>query len=223
MRTSPVMWLAFAGCWTSSTQPREMTEPQPRTTTAPVTERRAILRIDEQPGGKKFQGVWLELDGGTMWVIDYRPRQPWRHFENREVLVTGGCYQPFGQAINATHFRVDRLRYAVPERGRQPYLEIGPEQILRGEFVDQTAPAGSKLAGSTSAMFRAEDGSAWGIVVDQRFAPGTRATVRGRVLVADLTYAARTGDSDLWVVDVMGADWVEDPRTRPTPITCPEP
>jgi hypothetical protein len=114
------------------------------------------------------------------------------------------------------------MRYATPERGRQPYLEIGHEQLLRGEFVDQTAPAGSKRGGSTTAMFRADNGNAWGIVVDQRIAAGTRAVVRGRVLLADLIYAARSGDSDLWVVDVLPADWVEDPATRNTPIPCPD-
>lgn len=41
---------------------------------APGPERRATVRIDPAPGGKQFQGVWLELEGGARWVIAYRAR-----------------------------------------------------------------------------------------------------------------------------------------------------
>ena len=129
---------------------------QDPTTTAPpaANERRATLRIDAQPGGKKFQGVWLEFAADKRWVIDYRPRELWKPFEDREVIVTGACYRPVGQAIMATHFRVDRMRFVKPERGRGPILEVGPEQWIRGAFAMRTFPPGSKLADSPMRVFR---------------------------------------------------------------------
>lgn len=127
MRTATLILLALAGCWTSSTPSAPVTNAMTVARDKPPRERRATVRVDAQPAGKKFQGVWLELADGARWVIDYRPRLPWRSFADREVLVTGGCYEPFGQAITAPHVRVDRMRFAEDRRGVQPYLEVGPE------------------------------------------------------------------------------------------------
>src|SRR5690606_4502318 len=159
---------------------------------------------------KRFQGVWLEFADGARWVIDYRAREPWRSFQDREVFVTGGCYEPRGQAIMATHFRVDRMRLVDPVRGQQPYLEVGPEQLLRGELVVESAPAGSKLAGTSALTFRGEDGTRYPVIGDGALTPAGPVAVRARVLLADLTYAARSGDSDLWILDVRKPDDTSD-------------
>lgn len=212
--------LAIAGCWTSSTSTPVTTPASPQPTPA-AHERRATVRIDAEPGSKRFQGVWLEFADGARWVIDYRAREPWRSFQDREVLVTGGCYEPLGQAIMATHFRVDRMRLVDPVRGRQPYLEVGPEQLLHGELVIESAPTGSKLAGTSALTFRVEDGTRYPVTGDGALTPAGPVAVRARVLLADLTYAARTGDSDLWILDVHDPDYTPDPSTQPTPRECP--
>src|SRR5687767_5359156 len=121
-------FLLLAACWTSSGKPSTVTENKPPSKpTEP--ERRALLRIDEAPSGKRFQGVWLEFPDDKRWVIDYRVHGIWQAFEDAAVLVTGECYTPpaEAQSINAQHFRVHRMRFATPEpRGVRPYIEIGP-------------------------------------------------------------------------------------------------
>jgi hypothetical protein len=217
VRVRTVALLAVAACWTG-TPPSPVKPLEPAPNPAKV-QRRATLRIDAQPGGKHFQGVWLEFASGAKWVIDYRRRLPWRGFDGREVLVTGHCYAPVGQAIGATHFRVETLRVAEEVRGAGPYVEIGPEQRRRGELVMVGAPAGSKLAGTSSLMFRDDHGDIWSAVSETQLAPGP-AIVRGRVLVADMAYVARSGSADLWIADVV-AEGDPDPGDRDTQIECP--
>jgi hypothetical protein len=219
VRVRTVALLAIAACWTGAPPSQPVTKPVSTAPTATTAERRAILRIDAEPGGKRFQGVWLEFASGARWVIDYRPRLPWRGFEGREVLVTGRCYAPVGQAIGATHFRVETLRVADAARGAQPYVEVGPEQRRHGELVVVNAPAGSKLAGTASLMFRDSDGEMWPTLSDAQLQPGP-AIVRARVLVADMAYVARSGSADLWIADLV-ADGDPDPDDRDTPIDCP--
>jgi hypothetical protein len=180
-------------------------------------ERRAILRIDAQPVGKKFQGVWLELVDGTKWIVDYRARELWTWFRDREVIVSGGCYEPVGEAIRATHFRIDRLRDARPERGTRPYLAMGPEVLLRGQLELVTAPPGSKAAGTTRSVFRADDGVTYNVLGDVPADKPVR--VRGRALEPDLSYVARTGDRDLWISEILDADHEDAPA--PPEIPCP--
>jgi len=194
-------------------------DPKPPPMTAPkATEYRATLRIDEQPGGKRFQGVWLEHADGTRWVVDYRPRYPWLWFRDREVIVTGGCFTPQGQAIMAPHFRVARLRVATPTRGAGPYLEVGPEVVLRGDLVTESAPPGSKLAGSARVVFHADDGEAYNLVGSTP-TPGETVQLRGRRLVPDYSYMARTDGPDLWVDSIDDAD--AEPAPKPPAGACP--
>src|SRR5947207_15688253 len=78
-----------AACWSAS--PPAPTPPKPRQPDARVPEPpalieiKATLRIDAKSGGKKLQGVWLELEPGKRWVIDDRPRELWRSFEDADV------------------------------------------------------------------------------------------------------------------------------------------
>ena len=213
-------FVVLVACWTSETKPvANSTKP----TTATTDERRATVRIDAQPGGKNFQGVWLELGADKRWVIDYRPRALWKPFADRDVIVTGRCYRPFGQAIMATHFRVDRMRFVTPERGRGPLLEIGPEQLLRGTFVEHRFPAGSKLADSPRVTFVVDAGTSYWIAgaADDLPAIGTAARIKAREVTPDMSYVAQPGGPNLWILDVRDPDSVEDPAHAPTMIECP--
>ena len=206
--------LAFAGCWTA----KAPSEAKPMTQMTQQQERRAILRIDAQPTGKKFQGVWLELVDGTKWIVDYRPRDVWMLFRDREVFVTGGCYQPIGEAISATHFRIDRMRDARPERGTRPYITVGPQHVVRGQLVSVSAPPGSKLAESPpQKRFRSERGVTYG-VIGAALPEGETVRVRARELEPDMSYTARSIDRDLWISDVLGSDEEEH---APREIPCP--
>ena len=197
----------------------------PTTPTAPTTraadEREAIVRIDAEPGSKQFQGVWLEL-GGERWVIDYRARGLWKPFEDHAVIVAGECYTPRGQAIGATHFRVDRMRFMKPERGRGPILELGPEQMLRGAFAEHAFPAGSKRADSPARTFVDDAGTSYWIAGgDGLPAAGTAARVKARVVTPDLSYVAQPSGPNLWILDVRKPDQVDDPAHAPTITKCP--
>src|SRR5262245_48072387 len=126
----PLRWVAitsFSVVACAAAKTRNPSDPE-RATNAHVTEsasRRATLRVDPAPGPKHFQGVWLEVENGKRFVIDYWARSLWRGFDGSEVIVKGDCYEPFGEAINATHFRVDEMKFAMPMPGRAPYLTIG--------------------------------------------------------------------------------------------------
>ncbi len=157
---------------------------------------RATLRIDAAPGAKRFQGVWLVV-GDREYVVDYRAHALWTWFADREVTVTGEPYRPDpeAQAIQSEHFRIATLR--VSERGRGPYLGFGAETWLDGEVASDSAPAGSKLAGSTQSVFR--DGVRSLPIVSDVPPPG-RCHVLARELEPDMTYAARGNGPDLWIV-----------------------
>ena len=219
-RTSALLLLV--ACWTSESKP---VKPQDPTTPTPPTagERRATVRIDGQPGrGKGFQGVWLEFAADKRWVIDYRARELWKPFEDREVIVTGACYRPFGHAITATHFRVDRMRFVKPERGRGPILEIGPEQWIRGTFAMHAFPAGSKRADSPMPVFRADDGTELILAgAAEKLPESGAARVKAREITPDMSWMAQTGGTNIWILEVRDPDSVEDPAHAPTPIDCP--
>jgi hypothetical protein len=185
-------------------------------------ERRGVLRLDEQPDVSRFVGVWLEQPDATRWVVDYRAYSVWSGLVGREVIVTGACYSPlYSSIVGRPHFRIATLRPADPARGVGPYLSIGPERDLRGELVDVAAPAGSKAAGSSRLVFRAEDGAEYNVVADDRPALRGRVEVRGRVLEPDMSYAARATGPDLWIIGVLEPGkhdpLLEIPPTKPCP------
>jgi hypothetical protein len=216
----------LAACWTSEVKP--VPDPKPTTTTttkqAPHDgERRAIVRIDAQPGGKKFQGVWLEFADDTKWVVDYRAREIWKSFQDREVLVTGYCWapDPRAQAIGATHFHVEHMTFVKPEMGRGPILSLGPEQILIGAFREQPFPAGSKRAGSSETHFDVDGGTSYslqGASVDLP-AMGTRVSVVAREIEPDRSWTAQTGGPKLWILDVRADGATVEERAK---VPCPQ-
>jgi hypothetical protein len=216
----------LVACWTSKPTVPEQPPQPPRPSSPQPVERRAVVRIDDQPGSKRFQGVWLEFSDGKRWVIDYRARTPWTWFANAEVAVTGACYAPppEAQSISAQHFRVERMRFATPPaRGTVPYTELGPERTLRGRLDQTAAPAGSKLAGSVATTFTADDGTAYEVIGnEQRLPIGDLVRIRAREVTPDLAYAAQTGGPKLWVYEVAEPDTLDDPADAPHIIRCPE-
>jgi hypothetical protein len=199
-------------------------DPKPPESAPPpqaANERRGVLTIDPQPGGKKFQGVWFET-GDQRFVLAYRPHELWKWFVGREVVITGGCYEPFGQAINATHFDVETLRVAVEERGVGPYFSFGPKQWFVGEVVDVGAPPGSRFAGTSRRVFRTDDGQTFGLAGGDLPDPGRRVRIRARTLEPDMTYVARTSGPDLWIDDAVDPDHNEDPAHADKPKPCPD-
>jgi hypothetical protein len=215
--------VVVAACSSPSVKP---SEPRP-TNTAPTAapsaanERRGMLAIDPEPGGKKFQGVWFE-SGDQRFVLDYRPHGLWTVFAGREVVITGGCYQPFGQAISATHFEVETLRVAEETRGIGPYFSFGPKQRMLGEVVDVEAPPGSKLSGTSQRMFRTDGGETFALAGGDVPDPGKRVRITARQLEPDMSYVARSNGPDLWIHDAADPDAQDDPAHADKPIPCPE-
>lgn len=166
----------------------------------------ATVRIDAEPGGKRFQGVWLELAGGLRWVIDYRATEIWRSFENERVTVTGHHWQPMGQAIQAMHFKVATMQFADPPSRAVPYRSLGPEQVLRGAFVEHVWPAGTRREGEVETEFHTDDGDSYELAGGQPARPGAVAIV-ARELEPDPTYAATTNGPKLFVLGVHAHDY----------------
>ena len=217
MRTLLGSLVLVAACWSAKktpvSEPPQQDPPPAKAVPLPTTERRGVLRIDQEPAARKFQGVWLEI-GDRKWVVDYRARQLWKWFVDREVIVTGSCYEPVGAAIGGTHFRVDTLKISDNRRGRGPYFGFGPEQVMTGKIQDEKAPAGSKAAGTSKRVF-VVDGKSYDLKGEENF-PDGETRVRARVLEPDLSFVARSGDADVWIVDLAA-----DNPTVPREIPCP--
>jgi hypothetical protein len=218
----------LAAC-SSPEKPPVTTQPpkpsQPATPPAPESQRRATVRIDAEPGGKRFQGVWLEHADGTKWVIAYRPLGFWKPFQDQEVIVTGHCYSPYGQAIGATHYHVETMRFHTPKRGVGPLLEVGPEVKLKGKLSKVDAPKGSKREGSAETRFLGVDGTSYKIsgIDDEKDLAKLDKTffVKARSVEPDMSWVAQTGGPALWIIDV-DVDENDDPRFENAPMTCPE-
>ncbi|MBX3154975.1 MAG: hypothetical protein KF773_03170 [Deltaproteobacteria bacterium] len=165
----------------------------------------AKLTIDEQPGGKHFQGVWLQTELRSLprpgeidrssFVIDYRAREVWRGFEGERVVARGTCYHPSGQAIAGVHFELERLRFAGKPSGVAPFLEVGPQVMLAGELA---APAGGK-----DLVFRSGS-TIYGIAgssVERPLAAG-KVTVNARTVVINPKVVTATAKEHIWVLGV---------------------
>jgi hypothetical protein len=184
-------------------------------------ERRGRLQPDDKPQRSKFYGVFFVQDGKMRWVIDYRASALWKSFFGREVIVTGACYTPLYSAISAPHYHIATLRLADAKRGRGPWLTVGPEQDLRGELVDVAAPKGSKAEGSSRLVFRADGGMEYDVRAEALPTVRGRVKLRGRVVEPDMSYVARAGDIDFWLVGVLEPG-DPDPTIEIGPATaCP--
>src|SRR5690606_35642601 len=97
---------------------------------------------------------------------------------------------------------IDSVRFARPQYGRGPYLTMGPEQVLAGTLVIDTALPGSKLAGSQWPAFVGDDGTRYVVLGEELAGRTGPVRIRARVLEPDMSYTARTAGPDLWIVAV---------------------
>lgn len=131
----------------------------------------ATVRIDPKPGGKKFQGVWLQRDDGKRLLIDYRARGLWRPFEGKRVRVTGTSYTPKGQAIAAAHFRVATMQM-VDDKSTATLIWLGPEQKLEGKLSIRTGDPKSKMGGQSYPVFTTSGGTTYQLANSINTKPG---------------------------------------------------
>lgn len=162
----------------------------------------ATLRIDPEPGAKQFQGVWVERDDGQRWVVDYRARGWWMPFDGRRVRVSGRRYEPRGEAITATHFRVHELALVAPKGEPIAILtEVHEEQELEGVFEVETWPAGTKLAGERDLVFVATGGERYRLANDpgSTIEDGRSVRIVAREVVMS-PFVAHVGGRHLWLI-----------------------
>jgi len=161
----------------------------------------AVVEIDAEPGGKRFQGVWLVQPGGTRWVISYRA-EPWlREFEGQKVHARGRRWTPEGQAIDATHFRLEDMRVVDPSLGAT-FVEVGPERTLHGKIRVDIGAAGTKSEGERWHVLDSEtEGSFMLANTPDDLVLDARIGVRARNIVHS-PFVAHRGGPMVWVLDV---------------------
>lgn len=171
--------------------------PRSRDATEELT---ATLRIDAGH-------VWLELDSGERVATSETPSALWTWAADQKVLARGSCTDADDT------FRIESLKMTTDTH---PYVEVGPESVVHGKLVRETAPPGSKLAGSPpQQVFLTDDGKRYGVLGEGLPPVDKEVAVRARKLVADMSYAARQTDADLYI---LGGDEVQ-PAVRSKP--CP--
>jgi hypothetical protein len=161
------------------------------------------LWIEDAPGGKLFQGVWIG-EGEWKVVVDYRANEIWRPFENLEVRATGKRWHPDRdvQAINATHFTVERLEVADRAQARR-FFALGPERECHGKLVTVAGEPGSKSEGSTILYFNADGRRyevAGGAAPDA--VPAGEVTALVRDVEINPAWAATRGGPFVWILRV---------------------
>lgn len=209
MRRALAPFVLALACTPARTEPDAPSAPAPTTPRmdpAPepddLQDIDATVEIDAEPGGKKFQGVWLAMGGDTRWVVSYRA-EPWlREFEGQRVHARGRIYSPQGQAIRATHFRLEHMRVIDPQAKISTFVEVGPERTLTGVMRQDIGAAGTKSEGERWHVFDSETDGRFllantpdDIVLEQRIA------VRARSIVYS-PFVAHRGGPTLWVLDV---------------------
>jgi len=162
---------------------------------------RAKVDIDDKPGGKKFQGVWLVTEDGNRHVISYRADPWWTDFEGRTVDAVGRPYVPRGQAIMADHFRLEEMEVVDPTP-EDPLIKITSERELDGKFIEVDWPKRSKLGGTKAWMFEAKDGTRyWLSDRPEKLPHDEPVTITARI-VEPSNFVARPGGPYLWVIEV---------------------
>ncbi|HSD89333.1 MAG TPA: hypothetical protein VLB44_17510 [Kofleriaceae bacterium] len=158
----------------------------------------ATLRIDTGH-------VWLELESGER-LATVEPASPlWTWAADARVVVRGACSED-------DRFRIESLRMTTDVH---PYVEVGPEVVVQGRLVREMPPAGSKLAGSPQQVFLANDGGRYGVLGEALPPIDQDVAVRARKLVADMSYAARSTEADLYILGT--GDGPTAARSKPCP------
>ncbi len=95
------------------------------------------LDMDRLPQSKRFQGTWLELDGGGSLVLAYRPMPEHFALVDRRVVLEARPYSPAGQSIGADHVQLESIRLAEGETALAdpPDALPVPPRVQSGEEV----------------------------------------------------------------------------------------
>lgn len=191
---------------TASRPPPEYDAPPPERSKPPakgdddLQTVRATLKIDPKPGGKRFQGVWLEAAGGGRLLIDYRANEWWRPFEGKLVEARGEPYVPRGQAIMADHFRVHELHIVEPTVD-DALISVHAAEDLTGTFTQYSWPKQTKLAGTKATVFVSDDGTQFWLSQKPDPMPQLDTPVRITARrVEPSNFIARPGGPYLWVI-----------------------
>ena len=173
----------------------------------------ATLRIAPRPadrelGSESFQGVWLERDDGSRWLIANRPHGYWIPFEGERVTVVGERYEPqapiVAPAVGAQHFRVESM--TVDPQSMARFVRVAEERALTGTFEQETMPAGTKAAGAVVTSF-VSGGMRYLLAnspTDEP-PPGTKVRIRARQVELS-PFAAHTGGPRLWIIAITPVD-----------------
>jgi len=135
-----------------------------------------------------YEGV-LRLEGDNV-VIEG---------EEKKVLQepgTGVWIMLYGCSVRV-HTRNGYIERVESTANDCMYKEVGPIESVRGQLVVETGPPGSKLGSTTSVYFDA-DGMRYGVIGGSMPAEGQDVTVRLRKLVANMAYAARSTEQDVF-------------------------
>lgn len=80
-----------------------------------------------------------------------------------------------------------------------PYTYVGPVESIRGTFAIEIGTAGTKMAGVRRVFFDAADGERFGVLGESSPTTGSVVTIRARKLSANMPYAARETERDIWI------------------------
>lgn len=163
---------------------------------------RAKVVIDDEAGAKRFEGVWLVVEGGERLLISYRADPWWLPFEGKMVEVKGAGYMPEGQAIVADHFRVHEMRMLEPGP-EDSIVWVTKEKELTGKFTSYEWPMKSKLAAERTTVFETHEGTRYWLSNALEPAPMLDQAVQVRAReVEPSPFAAHPGGRHLWVIEV---------------------
>lgn len=201
--------LALAACAGGSEAPPAPV-PEPAASEEAASEEAAVseearmearLRVDAEPGGKRFQGVWLEREGEEPLIAAYRALSCFAPFDGHRVRVTGERWSPDprAQQIAAPHFRIATLELADPAAASDVLLHaVGAEQELVGVARTEAGEPGSKEEGATWTVFVA-GGTTWRIWDAPEDLPiDTPLAVTGREVTVS-PFAAHAPGRHLWI------------------------
>lgn len=131
-----------------------------------VRELTGTLRVDAEPGARRFQGVWLEaVDGSARWLLAYR-LEPWAvGMDGASLRVVGRTWtpDPSEQHVQAEHLRLVSA-HTSDRLAPTPWVELGESTTWQGRFRDTVWEQGTKLEGEHQLLFVASEGSwpVWG-------------------------------------------------------------
>jgi hypothetical protein len=178
---TPYLTVILAACWTGATPVQHTVDDHVESTTMAQTQE--LEGVLSELGNH----LGVETNGDTVALLEPADGV-WR-----QLL---GCRAK----IVARDKRIERAEIAD---GNCPYKTVGPVATYSGTFSVEIGAPGTKMAGSTQWSF-VIDGVRYGLTGDPLTVAGRVIDVRARKLVANMAYAARSTDQDLWILEIVG-------------------